>query len=39
MLFQKNPYYLETKKFEGLDIDTLDDFKLAQLIYKNKNKI
>ena len=38
-VISKNPYYLETKKFEGLDIDTLDDFKLAQLIYKNKNKI
>ena len=32
----KNPYYLISKKFEGLDIDTYDDFKLAQLVYKNK---
>ena len=35
----KNPYYLETQKFEGLDIDTIDDFKIAQFIYKNKSKI
>jgi CMP-N-acetylneuraminic acid synthetase len=35
-VISKNPYYLIAKKFEGLDIDTVDDFKLAQLIYKYK---
>ena len=38
-VISKNPYYLETKKFEGIDIDTEDEFKLAQFIYKNKKKL
>jgi CMP-N-acetylneuraminic acid synthetase len=38
-VISKNPFYLESQKFEGLDIDTIDDFKTAQFIYKNKNKI
>lgn len=38
-VISKNPYYLETHKFEGLDIDTLEDFKMAQFLYKSKNKI
>jgi len=38
-VMSKNPYYLETKKFEGIDIDTKDEFKLAQLIYKNQKKL
>ena len=38
-VISKNPYYLETKSFEGFDIDTLEEFKLAQLIYKNENKL
>ena len=38
-VISKNPFYLETKKFEGMDIDTEDEFKLAQLIYKNQKKL
>ena len=35
-VISKNPYYLETSNFEGFDIDTLAEFKLAQLMYKFK---
>lgn len=38
-VISKNPFYLETKNFEGFDIDTMEEFKIAQLIYKNKNRI
>ena len=38
-VISKNPYYLETSNFEGFDIDTMQEFKLAQLMFKNKNKI
>ena len=38
-VISKNPYYLETSNFEGFDIDTMQEFKLAQLIYKFKNKL
>ena len=37
-VISKNPFYLETKKFEGIDIDTIEDFKTAQFIYKNRKK-
>lgn len=35
----QNPYYLETSNFEGFDIDTMQDFRLAKLIYANKRKL
>ena len=38
-VISKNPYYLESSNFEGIDIDTMHEFKLAQLMYKNKNKL
>ena len=38
-VISKNPFYLETSDFEGFDIDTMQEFKLAQLIFKNKNKL
>ena len=38
-VISKNPYFLETKNLEGIDIDTKDDFKLAQLLYRNKSKL
>jgi len=38
-VISKNPYYLETKNFEGLDIDTSKDFRLAQFIFRNRNKL
>lgn len=38
-VISKNPFYLETEKFEGLDIDTVDDFKIAQFLYKYKKSI
>lgn len=38
-VISKNPYFLETKNLEGIDIDTKDDFKLAQLLYGNKSKL
>ncbi len=38
-VISKNPYFLETKNLEGIDIDTKEDFKLAQLLYRNKSKL
>jgi N-acylneuraminate cytidylyltransferase len=35
-VISKKPQFLETKAFESIDIDTIEDFKLAQLIYRNK---
>ena len=28
-----------SEKFEGLDIDNVDDFKIAQFLYKHKKSI
>ena len=38
-VISKNPYYLESSNFEGFDIDTMNEFKLVQLMYKHKNKL
>ena len=35
-VISKNPFYLESENFEGIDVDTLEDFKLAKLLYKNQ---
>uniref|UniRef100_A0A6C0CLQ7 Cytidylyltransferase n=1 Tax=viral metagenome TaxID=1070528 RepID=A0A6C0CLQ7_9ZZZZ len=32
----KTPYFYELTQFEALDIDTMHDFEVAQLLYKNK---
>lgn len=32
----RNPYLFETSAYEGIDIDTDYDFKLARLVYQNK---
>ena len=35
-VISRNPFYLEAKQFEGLDIDTIEDFKMAKFLFKNK---
>ena len=35
-VISKNPFYLESENFEGIDVDTLEDFQLAKLLYKNQ---
>lgn len=38
-VISKKPFLMQTEEFEGIDIDTVEDFKLAQLIFKNKKKL
>ena len=32
----KNPFFYELSQFEAIDIDTMYDFEIAQLLYKNQ---
>ena len=34
----KNPYFLEISQMESIDIDTIFDFELSQMLYKNSSE-
>lgn len=38
-VISKRPFLFDTKKLESIDIDDNEDFRLAQLIYENMEKI
>jgi len=38
-VISKKPYLFEVSNFEAIDIDTMYDFKIAQLMYKNKKQL